>query len=611
LTGLLRGEDSPASGGAPPIDRYADNPTARFSVHFTRAIAAATFNDPANLERRTAAAMQALLYVPGNYVTAVARLLRGLALAAGARTAEADGRTRLLAELDDLVQWLIARAADAPENFGHLLRLLEAERAWATGDFGAAALAFDAARDEAAGRQRPWHRALITERAARFSMARGLQRAGFELLAQARQQYLGWGATAKVAQLDWAYPALRQYINAASEIGTEQYDDPRRQGSMLSTGTVDLLGILSASRMLSSETTLEGFHARVVDVLAAMTGATAVRLLLCSDDSQVWSSPALAGGTIDRQHTAPMSVLRYVERMQEPLVVIDATCDDRFARDPYFADVDRCSLLALPILSRGRLRAVLLLENPLIRGAFTADRLDAVKLIAGQLAVSLDTAQLYSELAESRARIVAAADEARRRIERDLHDGAQQQLVSLAMHLRMVHEEVAHEASELRMQLERAVTQATGALDALRDLSRGIHPAVLTKGGLGPALHALVRRSPIPAKLHLDITKRLPDRVEVSAYYIVAEALTNAAKHSRASTVTVTVEEKAADDILLLEVSDDGVGGAGFTAGTGLVGLKDRVETLGGCIDIHSSHGAGTILRVQLPLRQPDGEPSG
>ena len=247
----------------------------------------------------------------------------------------------------------------------------------------------------------------------------------------------------------------------------------------------------------------------------------------------------------------------------------------------------------------------------MIRGAFTADRLDAVKLIAGQLAVSLDTAQLYSELAESRARIVVAAHQARRRIERDLHDGAQQQLVSLAMHLRRMHEEVAHEASELRMQLERAVTQATGALDALRDLSRGIHPAVLTKGGLGPALHALVRRSPIPAKLHLDITKRLPDRAEVSAYYIVAEALTNAAKHCRASTVTVTVEEKAADDILLLEVSDDGVGGAGFTAGTGLAGLKDRVETLGGCIDIHSSHGAGTILRVQLPLRQPDGEPSG
>ena len=489
--------------------------------------------------------MQALPFALGNYVTAVARLLRGLALAADARTAAADERPGLLSEVEDLIGWLGARAEDAPMNFLHLLRLLEAERAWAAGDFGAAALAFDAARDEVAGRQRPWHRALITERAARFTLARGLQHAGFELLAQARQKYLAWGATAKVAQLDSAYPVLRPPADAPGESG-DRTAALRRQASMLTTGTIDLLAILSASQALSSETTIDGLHARVVDVLAAMTGATEVRLLLCSDDPQDWLLPT-TGGTIPvsgtgSQHTVPMSVLRYAQRIPEPLVVADATSDDRFARDPYFADIDRCSLLALPVLSRGRLRAVLLLENRLIRGAFTADRLDAVKLIAGQLAVSLDNAQLYSELAASRARIVAAADQARRRIERDLHDGAQQQLVSLAMQLRMMREEVAPEAGELRMQLDRAVTQATGALDALRDLSRGIHPAILTKGGLSPALHALIRRSPIPVQLDLDIKERLPDQVEVSAYYIVAEALTNAAKHSRASTVTVTVE---------------------------------------------------------------------
>ena len=129
-------------------------------------------------------------------------------------------------------------------------------------------------------------------------------------------------------------------------------------------------------------------------------------------------------------------MLRYVQRTGEPLVVADATDDDRFARDPYLADADCCSLLAVPILSRGSLRAVLLLENRLLRGAFTADRLDAVTLVAGQLAVSLDNAQLYAELVASRARIVAAADTARRRIERDLHDGAQQRLVSLALRLR-------------------------------------------------------------------------------------------------------------------------------------------------------------------------------
>ena len=197
-----------------------------------------------------------------------------------------------------------------------------------------------------------------------------------------------------------------------------------------------------------------------------MTGATAVQLLLWSDDRQDWLLPAPAGDTIALErrrhaHAVPMSVLRYAKRIPEPLVVADATSDDRFARDPYFADIDRCSLLALPILSRGRLRAVLLLENRLIRGAFTAERLDAVKLIAGQLAVSLDNAQFYSQLAASRARIVAAADQTRRQIERDLHDGAQQQLVSLAMHLRHGAVRRAAGGGQLRAQLDRAIAQAT------------------------------------------------------------------------------------------------------------------------------------------------------
>ena len=145
-------------------------------------------------------------------------------------------------------------------------------------------------------------------------------------------------------------------------------------------------------------------------------------------------------------------------------------------------------LLALPILSRGRLRAVLLLENRLMRGAFTAERLDAVKLIAGQLAVSLDNAQLYSELAASRARIVAAADQTRRQIERDLHDGAQQRLVSLALELRMAQAEVSADAGELRMRLDHAVEQASGALEELRDLSRGIHPAIADRGRSRPGV---------------------------------------------------------------------------------------------------------------------------
>ena len=614
LTTVLRGESSAAASAvAEPIDGYADNPTAQFSTHLPRAVAAAIVGDPAALTRHTCAVMQSLGLVPGNYATALARLLRGLALAADARTARADERAGLLSELDEVIRWLAARAADAPQNFGHMLRVLEAERAWSIGEFGAAALAFDAARGEVAGRQRRWHRALITERAARFALSQGLQHSGFELLARAREEYLAWGATAKVAQLDWAYPALRKGTELSDDSGVNRAGDPSRHGAMLSTGTIDLLAILSASQALSSETSIEGLHARVVDVLAAMTGATAVQLVLWDEDRQVWLRPAHGGttstlGSAGTHHDVPMSVLRYAQRLTEPLVVADVMCDGRFAGDPYFADADRCSLVALPILSRGRLRALSLLENRLIRGAFTAERLDAVNLIAGQLAVSLDNAQLYSELTASRTRIVAASDQTRRQIERDLHDGAQQRLVSLILELGMAQEEVSTEDHELRMQLGDAIEQARGALKELRDLSRGIHPAILTEGGLGKALRALTRRSPISVQLNQLVEDRLPDHVEISAYYIVAEALTNAIKHSGASLITVSAEVAQVDGALRVTVADDGVGGAEFSGGTGLLGLKDRVDALGGRIDLHSPRGQGTTLRVTLPLNRANGE---
>jgi signal transduction histidine kinase len=249
-----------------------------------------------------------------------------------------------------------------------------------------------------------------------------------------------------------------------------------------------------------------------------------------------------------------------------------------------------------------------LLENRLIRGAFTAERLDAVKLISGQLAVSLDNAQLYSELVASRTRLVAASDQTRRQIERDLHDGAQQRLVALVLELGMAQAEVSTEDGELRMRLGHAGEQAREALKELRDLSRGIHPAILTEGGLGKAVRALTRRSPIPVELDVRVEERLPDQVEISAYYIVAEALTNATKHSGASEVRVCVKVEQADSALRLEVADDGIGGAEFFGGTGLLGLKDRLDALGGHIDLHSPPGAGTTLRVMLPLNRPNGE---
>jgi diguanylate cyclase (GGDEF)-like protein len=399
LASVLRGESSARAREGVAVEGYADKRMAFVHASFTRALAAAIFGDLAALDQHTAAAMPLLPSVTGDYTSVVVYVLRGLALAGQAHATHGDERNDMLSELDDVTRWLGARAADAPANFLHLLRWVEAERAWASGDFRTAVQAFDAARREVAARQRPWHRAMITEHAARFYLAHGVDRAGYDLLAEARQEYLAWGATAKVDQLDWAYPTVRPQAGTAGQ----RPDDLADHRFGVTTGAVDLLGILAASQALSSETSLDRLHARVVEVLGAMTGATRVRLLLWSDDRQDWLPPPPDSGTAGiteagRERAVPMSVLRYTERMGELLVVNDAVRDDRFARDPYFADVDCCSLLAVPIVNRGRRQALLLLENRLIRGAFSSDRLDGIKFIAGQLAVSLENAEVYASL---------------------------------------------------------------------------------------------------------------------------------------------------------------------------------------------------------------------
>ncbi|HEY6748584.1 MAG TPA: histidine kinase, partial [Mycobacteriales bacterium] len=600
LAAVLRGDSRAAAGDPVPVDRYADNPLALLHGHLSRALAAAIFADPAGLARHSAAVLPLLPVAAGFYSIAVVRVVQGLSLVEQARAADGDERATLLTQLDEVTRWLAERAADAPANFLHLLRLLEAERAWAAGDVRGAELAFDAARHEVAAPRRPWHRALITERAARFHLARGLDHAGRELLAQAREAYAAWGADAKVAQLDWAHPTLRPQPGAG-----EQPTDGAQQRGRVTTGTLDLLGILSASQALSSETTLKRLHDRVVEVLSAMTGATGAHLFLWNDDHGHWlATPGPDAGPVATGHKldAPMSVLRYVQRVREPLVVDDVTRDDRFAGDPYFAGVAGCSLLALPVVGRGALRAVLLLENRLIRGAFTAERLDAVKLIAAQLTVSLDNAQLYAELTESRARIVTAADQTRRRIERDLHDGAQQRLANLAIQARMAQEAVAG-SGELTARLDALAAEANTAMVELRELARGIHPPVLAEGGLRPALRALARRSAVPVELDVRVEGRLPEPVETATYFAVAEALANTAKHARATAVTVSVAVGGTG--LRIEVSDDGRGGADPAGGSGLVGLKDRIEALGGRFTVRTAPDAGTTIHADLPLTPP------
>jgi signal transduction histidine kinase len=206
----------------------------------------------------------------------------------------------------------------------------------------------------------------------------------------------------------------------------------------------------------------------------------------------------------------------------------------------------------------------------------------------------------HADLTESRARVVAASDETRRRIERDLHDGTQQRLVSLGLEVRAAEAMVPPELTELRSQLSNTAKGLAGAAEELQEISRGIHPAILSKGGLAPALRTLARRSAIPVELELRADRRLPEPIEAAAYYVVSEALTNAAKHSRASAVRVEVE--TGDGAVRVSIRDDGVGGAAPGQGSGLLGLKDRVEALGGEIEIESPGGAGTSLRVKIPM---------
>jgi signal transduction histidine kinase len=216
------------------------------------------------------------------------------------------------------------------------------------------------------------------------------------------------------------------------------------------------------------------------------------------------------------------------------------------------------------------------------------------------VATAIANAESRTALAASRARIVAASDDARRRIERDLHDRAQQRLVSLGLELRAVQAAVPPQLGELASGLSRVADGLTNVFDELREISRGIHPAILSERGLEPALRALARRSARPVELNLRAKRRLPEAIEVAAYYVVSEALTNAAKHAQASVVHVELE--APDAIVRLAISDDGIGGADPADGSGLVGLRDRVEALGGTIELTSPVGVGTTLLIKIPL---------
>ncbi len=253
-----------------------------------------------------------------------------------------------------------------------------------------------------------------------------------------------------------------------------------------------------------------------------------------------------------------------------------------------------------PLIVDGEIRGALLVGSYVPHGI--PDIAEAhIRDFADLVSTAIANAETRAELTASRARIVAAADEARRGFERDLHDGAQQRIVSLSLQLRAA-EAAAEGDDELRSQLSAVVEGLAGLHSDLQELSRGLHPAVLSRGGLRPAMRNLARRSPVPVDVAVDVEHRLPEPVEVAAYYVVAEALTNAAKHADADSVSVRVGLADGGSLLRLSVTDDGNGGASAGSGSGLVGLRDRVEALSGELTVTSTPGEGTRISATIPV---------
>jgi signal transduction histidine kinase len=256
------------------------------------------------------------------------------------------------------------------------------------------------------------------------------------------------------------------------------------------------------------------------------------------------------------------------------------------------------SVVGAPINVAGRMWGSIMATSAQA-GAFPADTEHRIGGFAELVTAALADADAREKLATSRARIVAAGDAARRRIERDLHDGAQQRLVALALNLRLLQEGVGEGSVAAGLATARAELDL--ALTELRELARGIHPSVLTERGLAAALDALAKRAPMPVDLEADAAcDRVALPLQTTAYFVVAEALTNATKHAECSRAGVRVQLQG--ESVVVEVSDDGTGGADADGGSGLGGLADRVSALDGAFEVTSPTGGGTTIRAQLPL---------
>jgi signal transduction histidine kinase len=270
---------------------------------------------------------------------------------------------------------------------------------------------------------------------------------------------------------------------------------------------------------------------------------------------------------------------------------------DEMLREPFmsFVHSTRIGAARLDRYPSSRALAVAdVREEPLAEGS--EQRLARFSELVAQ---ALANADAREQFAASRARLVEASDAERRRLERNLHDGAQQRLLALSLTMRLAQARVAADPVEARRLLDNAVDELAAALAELRELARGIHPAVLSERGLAAALAGVVQRAPVPVEIETVPDQRLPEAVEVAAYYLVSEALTNVAKYANASAAKVAVSRIG--DRAIVEVADDGIGGADLTRGSGLRGLADRIGAIGGELAVDSRPGAGTTIRATIP----------
>jgi len=369
------------------------NSAALVSFHIYRGLAACLFDDQEALARHTEAAQGLLSGIPGYYLIALGNLLHSLVLIETIRATPAAERPPLLEQVAANQAWLAARAADAPMNFSHLWELVEAQRLDALERPWEAQSAFERAMCQAQAQQRPWHHALATERAGQFYLRRGLEHAGRPLLRRAQALYRQWGAHGKVRAMRDRLPFLD---------ARDQVDITDIPGEALNHQA-----LLRGMQALASETRLPQLVARVTELVGQLTGATDVRFFMLDEAGRWYLEGGLRGS--ERLERMPVSAAQERGLMSsagrhlvlttlQPVVSEDAVIDSRFAGDPHFAGLPLCSLLALPMVAQGRIRACLVLENRLFRAAFTAQGIETVSVLCDQLAISIENVRLYESL---------------------------------------------------------------------------------------------------------------------------------------------------------------------------------------------------------------------